>query len=217
MMCAPGCCCEWVVPTGVRRVFFELWGAGGNGNGACSCNRCHHYSGAGGGYYNSKMISTAEGCSYTVCAGGVYPCLSRNCTGCNGCTSYVTGYNLSNFCAIGGYYGCANTDWSNRCFSVWSCCIAPGDNGGDFGMGNHIGAFSGPWNCHCHHQHTMPTAAPFIGGTVEQSIHVCWIRCGCWTVPHGHGGMGAMSSYCGSSCCGQGGTGGSGVVKITYT
>jgi hypothetical protein len=26
-----------------------------------------------------------------------------------------------------------------------------------------------------------------------------------------------MSSYCGSSCCGQGGTGGAGVVKITYT
>jgi hypothetical protein len=26
-----------------------------------------------------------------------------------------------------------------------------------------------------------------------------------------------MSSYCGSSCCGQGGTGGPGVVKITFT
>ena len=42
-----------------------------------------------------------------------------------------------------------------------------------------------------------------------------WMRCGCWTVPYGHGGQGANSNYCGR-CCGQGGQGGSGLVKITY-
>ena len=214
--CTAGCCCAWTVPTGVRRVFWEAWGAGGNGHGFCSCDRCHHYVGAGGGYYNTKMISTAQDCVYTVCAGGTYRCLSNECTGCNGCTSYVQGYNLSNFCAIGGRTGYANADWSTPCFSEWSCCLGPVSNGGDFGMGNHIGAWSGPFNCHCQCQFTQPTAAPFMGGQVEQHMQVCWSRCACWTVPYGHGAQGAMTAYCGSGCCGQGGTGGSGVVKITY-
>jgi hypothetical protein len=51
-----GCCCLWTVPTGVNRVTFEAWGAGGNGSGACSCNRCHHFRGAGGGYYNMRLL-----------------------------------------------------------------------------------------------------------------------------------------------------------------
>lgn len=215
--CASGCCCLWTVPTGVRRVYWEIWGAGGNGNGACSCDRCHHYAGAGGGWFNSKMISTNQGCEYTVCAGGVYPCYSRECTGlANGCTTYVNGYNLSNFCAIGGEQGRAETSWANPCFSYWSCCLNPGANGGDFGMGNHYGSWGGAFACHCHNQFTNPTAAPFLGGNVETPLQVCWIRCGCWTVPYGHGAQGAMSTYCGTSCCGQGGTGGAGVVKITY-
>ena len=37
---SPGCCCLWTVPTGVTRVTFELWGAGGNGHGLCVNNRC---------------------------------------------------------------------------------------------------------------------------------------------------------------------------------
>ena len=92
------------------------WGAGGNGTGACSCNRCQHYSSAGGGYYNSKMITTNGGCSYTVCAAGVYRCLSRECYGCVGCSSYVNGYNLSNFCAIGGCRANANPSWTNSLY-----------------------------------------------------------------------------------------------------
>ena len=31
--CSAGCCCLWTVPACTRRVYFELWGAGGNGNG----------------------------------------------------------------------------------------------------------------------------------------------------------------------------------------
>ena len=216
--CSPGCCCLWTVPGCTRRVYWEMWGAGGNGTGACSCNRCHHYHGAGGGYFNTKMIDTVPGCQYTVCAGGVYRCLSRECTGlANGCTTYVNGYNLSNFCAIGGHYALANTDWTNYCLSCWTCCLSPGNNGGDFGFGNHVGMFGGIFNCHCHHQYTRPTPAPFLGGTVAHALAVCWIRCGCWIAPPGHGGQNAQSTYCGSSCCGQGGTGGPGAVKITFT
>jgi hypothetical protein len=214
--CSTGCCCLWTVPSGVRRVYFELWGAGGNGHGACSNGRCQHYAGAGGGYYNSKMIDTAPGCQYTICAAGVFPCLTNECIGCQGCTSYVTGFNLSNFCAIGGIGGCANGSWQEACFSDFSCCLGPNANGGDFGMGNHRGAFHVHQSqCHCQCRGETPTPAPFIGTQVHQNIQDCWIRCGCWTVPYGHGGQGGMTSYCGG-CCGQGGTGGPGLVKISF-
>ena len=221
--CSAGCCCAWVVPTGVKKLWIQAWGAGGNGHGACSCSRCHHYRGAGGGLYNSVMLDTTAGCTYSVCAAGVYPCLNRECSGCNGCSSYVNGYNLSNFCAYGGSCGQANTSWETACSSAWHCCVAPTSNGGQFGMGTLRDTWSNGgystnrsrW-CHCYVQMTTPTSAPLIGTDVHQSIRECWVRCGCWIVPYGHGGQGAMTTYCGSSCCGQGGTGGGGLVKITY-
>ena len=212
-----GCCCLWTVPSGVYNVYFELWGAGGNGHGTCSCNRCQHYAGAQGGYYNAKMINTVPGCQYTICAGGVYPCCQFDCYACHGCTTYINGYNLTNFCALGGAGGCANASWQDLCFSDWGrTCVAPGDWGGDFAMGNHRGAFmvGSSW-CHCWCQGSTPTPAPFIGTGVTQQLQECWIRCGCWTVPYGHGGQGAMTDQCGG-CCGQGGTGGPGLVKISY-
>jgi hypothetical protein len=70
--------------------------------------------------------------------------------------------------------------------------------------------------CHCWCAHSQPTAAPFIGTTVMQSLNCCRMRCGCWTVPYGHGAQGAMANFCSSGCCGQGGTGGPGLVKISY-
>jgi len=46
------------------------------------------------------------------------------------------------------------------------------------------------------------------------------MRCGCWTVPYGTGGHGAMTTFCGGDSgamgAGQGGMGGPGLVKITY-
>ena len=215
--CTPGCCCNWTVPSGVAKLTWELWGAGGNGHGACSCRRCHHYRGAGGGSFTTKTISTGENCSYTVCAAGVYRCYSRECVGCYGCASYVNGYNLSNFCAVGGGRGEANTDWSNLCHSTIACCVQPGSYNSDFGMNAHWPGFSGHWNCHCGLSVTQTCSggAPFIGvGNKTYSSH-CWIRCGCWTSPYGAGGQGAMTSYC-ERCCGQGGTGGSGLVRLTY-
>ena len=221
--CSQGCCCLWSVPAGVTKVFFEIWGSGGSGSGACSTSRCHHYAGGGGGGYNSKMISTTPGTQYTVCAAGNGNCCRRECTGCQGCTSYVNGSGLSNFCAVGGCAGCANTSWTTACHSFWSCCRQAGDNGGDFGYMNHAGAFGavewwfGVGFCHCNHQNTRATSAPRIGTDVQMAIQTCWMRCGCWTVPYGHGGQNAMSAYCGgSNCCGTGGMGGPGLVKITY-
>ena len=216
--CSPGCCCLWSAPSDVQNMWIQMWGAGGNGTGACSCNRCHHYEAAQGGYYNSKMLETNGGCQYTVCAAGVYPCLSRECYGCMGCTSYVNGYNLSNFCAIGGQRGNANTSWTESCTSDNACCRAPGNNGGDFAMAGHQDGFSGHWNCHCTGDinNTCTTGAPFLVASTENQLDQCWIRCGCWTAPYATGGMSAMTTYCGSGHCGQGGQGGSGMVRITY-
>ena len=215
--CSPGCCCNWTVPTGVQNMWIQAWGAGGNGTGACSCNRCHHYQGAAGGTYNTKTISTTGGCQYRVCAGGVYRCCSRNCNGCRGCSSYVNGYNLSNFCAQGGAQGCANTDWSVACTSRNFCCVSPGQWGGDFAMAPHQDGFSGHWNCQCGPSITTEctSGAPFLTSSTEnQAVH-CWARCGCWTAPYATGGKGGQTQYCGR-CCAQGGQGGSGVVRITY-
>ena len=212
-----GCCCLWTVPSGVGKVTWELWGAGGNGNGACSCNRCHHFKGAGGGAYNTKTITTTGSCQYSVCAAGVYRCCSRECTGCYGCSSYVNGYNLTNFCAVGGGRGEANTDWSNLCASTYRTCMQPGSYGGEFAIAPHQPGFSGQWNCHCGMSNTQTCSggAALIGiGNKTYSSH-CWMRCGCWIAPYGGGGQGAMTSYC-ERCCGQGGTGGSGIVRITY-
>lgn len=230
VMCSSGCCCLWTVPSNTRKAFIELWGAGGNGHGACDCNRCQGYFGAGGGTYNSKMICVTPGWTYTVCAAGVFPCLTTECQGCQGCASYVTGCNLSNFCAVGGRGGIgADFYWCIPTFSCWDCCIAPTANGGDFAMANHTGqVFSGSSWCHCHCKVAIPQSAPFIGTQVIQHFSCfggvgsgspgqsCFFRCGCFTVPYGHGGQGAMVSVCANAVCGQGGTGGPGLVKITY-
>ena len=229
--CSPGCCCNWTVPTGVCRMTIELWGAGGNGSGACSCNRCHHFQAASGGTYNTKSIGTRGGCTYTVCAGGVYRCLSRECTGlANGCTSYVNGYSLSNLCACGGQMAYANTAWTDQCYSDMPYCTSSYCNcggtcagNGDFKTWTHGGSFHGQssfmypgYACHCWKSNNHSTGgARLTSGMYEQNANYCWIRCGCWIAPIATGGQSAVSNYCGR-CCGQGGTGGPGLVKVTY-
>ena len=156
---------------------------------------------------------------YTICAAGTYPCEQNSCDGCHGCASYANGYNLSNFCALGGTGGCANGSWNEACHSTWGrCCVSPTAHGSDFTMGNHRGAFFiHMTHCHCQCFGASPTSAPFIGTSINQNIHECWMRCGCWTSPYGHGGQGAMTTYCGGSgCCGRGSTGGPGLVKVSY-
>ena len=86
-------------------------------------------------------------------------------------------------------------------------------------MTGHQKGWSGHWDCHCTGavNSSMSSGAPFLATNgVEIQLEQCWVRCGCWTVPYGHGGQGAITSYCGSGHCGQGGQGGGGLVKITY-
>jgi hypothetical protein len=222
-LCTTGKCCLWTVPTGVKRATFDAWGAGGNGNGTCVDNRCLHYRGAQGGFYNSKTIDVTQGWTYTICAGGVFPCTTIDCCGCKGCASYVVGCNLSNFCALGGLGGCYDGNWSLACFSEFSCCIPQVALGGDFGMENHHGGFNGNYLCHCYPMAMCGTSAPFLAGPGPGGcISFCWCRSGecnsgpVFLSPFGAGGMSGMSTYCGTACSMTGGTGGSGVVKLTY-
>ena len=85
-------------------------------------------------------------------------------------------------------------------------------------MAPHQKGWSGHWNCHCTGAVVSgeSSGAPFLSTLqVETQLEQCWSRCGCWTAPYATGGQGAMTTYCGR-CCGQGGQGGSGVVRITY-
>ena len=78
--------------------------------------------------------------------------------------------------------------------------------------------WSGHWNCHCTGAVASgeSSGAPFLStNSVETQMEQCWSRCGCWTAPYATGGQSAMTTYCGR-CCGQGGQGGSGMVRITY-
>ena len=96
-----GKCCLWTVPNGATKVRFELWGAG-SGSGSPNC--CGHYPWGPNGAYASVIMNATPGCQYTLCAGAACSCQSYCCCGGNleGGTSYVTGFGLSNFCAMGG-------------------------------------------------------------------------------------------------------------------
>lgn len=96
-----GGCCLWTVPDGATKVRFELWGAG-SGSGAPNC--CGQYPWGPSGAYASVIMDAVPGCQYTLCAGCAHCCQIYCCqnTDVSGCSSYVTGYGLTNFCAQGG-------------------------------------------------------------------------------------------------------------------
>ena len=124
-----GFCCLWTVPTGTRYIRFEMWGGGGGGAGSCCCQQgC----GGSGGSYAIRTLCGAEvvvGCQYTICAAGSTSATSA-CCGVNGNTSFVTGNNLSNFCARGGCTGttsCFFTGNRHIMMCYFQCCAVGGD------------------------------------------------------------------------------------------
>lgn len=96
-----GFCCLWTVPVGSTKVRFELWGAGaGTGAGMCCSGSPFGATGA----YASVIMTAVPGCQYTLCAGAANA-TQLCCTvsgDVSGCPSYVNGYGLSNYCAMGG-------------------------------------------------------------------------------------------------------------------
>jgi len=96
-----GACCQWTVPGGVTCARFQIWGAGaGTGYGCC----CAFTPFGGTGAYASVIIPVTAGNTYTLCSGCALCCCATagGTNDTDGCPSYVTGTNLTNFCAEGG-------------------------------------------------------------------------------------------------------------------
>jgi hypothetical protein len=205
-------------------VVFEIWSGGGGGAGMICCNYCSFAIGGAGGNYAVKYITTVPGCQYTVCAGGSWPCHnSHTCSASMGCRSYVTGYNLSNFCVTGGCGGwmCDGDAWGTYCLNSGcaNCNICP-MFGSDFGIAGSSGFKMGHSGCHCYGGDGSWTgAAPMIGLMRGTSATESWCSCGCYVNWPAGGGASAQSSYCGNfakNCAAGMGMGGSGIVKVTY-
>ena len=114
-----GFCCAWVVPGGATCARFQIWGAGaGTGYGCC----CSFTTFGGTGAYASVIIPVTAASTYTICSGCAYCCCATagGTNDADGCPSYVTGTNLSGFCAEGG-------EGSLYCQLMTRCvCGAPG-------------------------------------------------------------------------------------------
>ena len=220
---ACGMCCLWTVPTGVTKATFEIWSGGGGGAGHTCCNCCSFGIGGAGGNYAMRTVDTAPGCTYTICAGGAWPCSkSHTCVAGMGCRSYVTGYNLSNFCAYGGCGGimCNGDAWGPRTGQSCANCQICGIFGADMGIMGTTGNKIGHLGCHCSGADGQWTGvAPMLGRWSYNHATEVWCSCGCYVNWPAGGGVTGASSYCNNNakcCAGGSGQGGSGMVRVTY-
>ena len=223
---ANGCCCLWTVPANVGYVTFELWGGGGGGPGQTCCNCCSFATGGAGGMYASKSTCVCPGWTYTICAGGTWPCnQSHTCGAPGGCVTYVCGCNLNNLCVYGGCGGlmCNGDAWGLYSTAYGCANCTPGGGcgwwGADLGFAGSMGSNVGNGYCHCARQGGFTGSAPLIGLWQGTSNHETWCACGCYTNWPSGGGSPGRSSYCGDhakQCAGGSGQGGSGLVKITF-
>jgi trimeric autotransporter adhesin len=226
-------CYVFTVPEGVTNIVIEAWGAGGSGSGQTG-NCCGVGAGGGGGGYASASIVTAPGCQYTICVGGgadfgvgdqCAPCSNYGC-GCTGGLTFVTGYNLTNFCATPGCGGCAPSGGGQTRTE-----FTDGNNQPNYGCGYAIPTTgcvmttrgSGGTNLGCAVNAQGGESYGGMGGGPgggHAGIRV-YQNC-CRTIANGlpghmpgGGGSGTMGQDNGGSCV-CGGSGGPGLVKIWY-
>lgn len=208
-----GASCVWTVPAGVTSVTFELWGGGSSGPGARCCSGPIQAGSAGG--YAIRTIPTAEGCSYTICAGGSTT-YGTSTVGNPGNPTFVSGSGIATTCAAGGVGGFA------CCFTsgMITCCahtISSIISQGDFKMQPMTGAVYG--DTQVYHMAQLPSSAPKYGSfSRSASMNLCFqnqgLQNGYSTFPGG-GGMGAYSCCCVTCRCGAHGSGG--LVRVTYS
>jgi len=222
-----GASCSWTVPAGVTSIVIEMWGggAGGTGNGNCCC--CNMGIPGGAGAYIAATIPTAGGCVYTVCAGagGSHGCGACGSSVTCGQQSYVTGFNLSNFCAHGGTGPCnpcnQGDGWccgSNYCNHCSVAVIGSSTFAGNViqacGEGSHV--FGKPSGCR---NDSISGSAPMGGGAGVWTTyqHCCryepYVAQG-GQFPGGGGGGANQSCCCGICTCG--GCGAGGLVRIWF-
>ena len=176
-----GRCCQWTVPAGVTKAQFQLWGAGGGtANGRCCAGNSFGSTGA----YATTIIDVNPGDSYTLCAGCAYCCYAC-CSSANqttGCQSYVTGNNLSGFCAMGGRARVSCTMKSLHGNS--DCCKWRGE-GSSTSSGPCI-CESGSWYCYDNSCATCGII-PFVADS-EQTFKGSATGASVYGIPSVHGG-----------------------------
>jgi hypothetical protein len=238
-----GCCLQWTVPTGTSIINFEILSGGGPGGSAGHDYDTGH--GGAGGNYNEKTLCREAGdfnsiagleSVYSLCAAGTSQCSC--CTTCNracrhGCSSYVTGDGLTNFCAIGGHGGSTSWDILSNCYNCFrgniQCDVGnysagwtanncnEATQGGDMCFRGIAGSYQRGYSC-CNEtqNHNGGPAGPFtvsgsgIGGNACTGGSAC---CHSHSAFPGGGGTGA-SHAAGTACVG--GFGAGGLVKVTY-
>ena len=238
-----GCCLSWTVPTGAQIIKFEILSGGGPGGSSGWDYDIGH--GGAGGNYNVKTIckdagefvSTAGTESvFMLCSGGTSQCsccgnCNRNCR--HGCSSYVTGPGLSNFCSIGGHGGSTTWDKQSNCYNChignqqcdlgsynggWvshNCNEAT--HGGDMCFRGISGSHYQQYNC-CADSSSFSggPAGPFTVSGTAVNKHWCTGDMACCSAHSAFpgGGGGGHQSGSGSTC--WGGFGAGGLVKVTY-
>ena len=240
-----GCCLQWTVPASVQMVKFEILSGGGPG-GSSGGDYDGPVGGQGGNYAMKYLLAsdsefTAGSSQYTLCAAGTSycSCCCHCCTACrDGCTSYVTGDGLSNFCAVGGRGGPTNWDIMSSCYN---CSQSAQCNIGNYNAG-WIQSTTNPGFCGIPETPTTKSMG-YTGtsGDMFQSASCCQENFTMAGVPTGpfssQSGFGDDSCTSSNPCCsahsnfpGGGGTGmgratssacwgfwgAGGLVKVTY-
>ena len=215
-----GCCCCFQLGS-YTTVEVELWGAGGNGAGACCC--MWPYCEATAGSYSRKRIDVSSYSYLTLCSAGtgVGSCCYRGCCGATGYPSFVLGDGSATLaCAPGGLGG--RTLCFYKSFNCFGNCI----NAGCHRQGTLNSTICQPMyrgtsftNQWCAQDWwESPIGAPKFAQNTRMGNNYCqsdWTRMGCcrqgnvWP-----GGGGTSGSSCGGPCC-WGGWGAGGLVILT--
>jgi hypothetical protein len=139
-----GCCCAFVVPSGVTQIQVELWGGGGGGGAPIGNECCGVNVGAGGAAYMKYTLAVTPGETLTVCAGaagraGAGPDANGSgpgsycCCGAPGSCSYIARGGTIIGDAGGGQAGCS------QCYMTCGCvvggCCAPCNDGCCYPLG----------------------------------------------------------------------------------
>ena len=236
-----GKCCLWTVPTGTTSIKFELLSGGGPGG--SSGGDYDVGIGGQGGNYTVKTITRnvaafVDGSTYTICAAGTSDCSC--CCSCNmnckhGCTSFVTGLGLTNFCALGGMGGSTHWDVMSGCYNCFisnaTCsldnynagwvnhvCNSP-TYGGDIEFRGVSGSMrrTQPDCCADIHGVAGSPAGPFASWHGIGGKHACMGGMACCSHHSSWpgGGGGAHITAATPACAGSYGAGG--LVRVTYS
>jgi len=211
------CSCSWVVPTGVTRVFVQVWGGGGGGGGF----RCrdHGVSGGAGGYTHGVFaVQPGDVLAVQAGRGGCRGCCAQH--GFDGVRSHVC--NAARGIQVRAYPGRRGLCSFNQ-YNGESGCFGCGV-GGQFNI-NGQREFSDT-QCSCHRycdgrSHAFALgAAPFaFGGYSAWAAGPCAMiycsegTCGAPNCSPGGGGSHGGRAYPGLS---KGGAGGPGLVMIWH-